>query len=686
MSERLLVYDDEMMIKAVPLSKDELSLGRISSNDVVLDDGSISRKHARVIKKGSGWNIEDLGSTNGIEYRGVRVQKSPLKPGEKYQLGRFTVLLEAKKSKILVGLVPPSPQGRSEETYRDLQALFRLNGRFSTLVAPKVMLETMMDRLMEIFRADRGFVLLGTNPETMKVAVKRGIEFQGIEGGRSRTFLNRAIQEKAPVISSQDQLMPETVDEKIRSILCAPLLEEDQAFGAIYVDSLVLTRTFDDQDRDLMALFCENVANSYRAVEERGRLQREVSVGRALARQKDLDEHDFRDIVGQSRAIKDTLHQVQAVAEQDVTVLIEGESGTGKELIAKAIHYCSKRKEGPFVAINCMALSKDILESELFGHEKGAFSGADSRRVGKLEMAHQGTIFLDEVGELSHDIQVKLLRVLEAREIQRVGGNETIPLNIRVVAATNVDMKRAVELGNFRSDLYYRLGVFTLSLPPLRQRKEDIPLLVDFFLDHFNDRMGKQVDGPTPEVTQALVEYPWPGNIRELKNIVERAMVLTSGDKIQLGALPYDIQKPQKLSRAAETQENFNPAEALKAMQSSPETSGPEGIKEARKEFEKELILKELKACKGNVSATARKLGIRRATLYRKFEALGIDLSPFGRDQENPERDDILKALREAKGSISQAARLLGIPRTRFYRTMDLYGLDIQEIRAQILG
>jgi transcriptional regulator with GAF, ATPase, and Fis domain len=246
--------------------------------------------------------------------------------------------------------------------------------------------------------------------------------------------------------------------------------------------------------------------------------------------------HNFEEIIGQSPALTAVLDNVRRVAATDSTVLITGETGTGKELIARAVHSSSRRKDKPLIKINCAALPAGLVESELFGHEKGAFTGAIARRVGRFELAHGGTIFLDEIGELPADAQAKLLRVLQEREFERVGGTAPIKVDVRVLAATNRDLHKAVREKTFREDLYYRLSVFPVQLPPLHDRKEDIPPLAVFLVNKFAARIGRRIDGIDRETMRRLLAYPWPGNVRELENVIERAVILAGGPTLTIGA------------------------------------------------------------------------------------------------------------------------------------------------------
>jgi PAS domain S-box-containing protein len=306
----------------------------------------------------------------------------------------------------------------------------------------------------------------------------------------------------------------------------------------------------------------------------------------------------FEEIVGESSGLKRVLKQVEDVAGTDATVLILGETGTGKELIARAVHKLSPRRDNAFVKLNCSAIPSGLLESELFGHEKGAFTGAIAQKIGRLELAHQGTFFLDEVGDLPAELQPKILRALQEKEFERVGGTRTIPVNIRLVAATNRDLAKMVGAGQFRSDLYYRLRVFPVTIPPLRERREDIPLLVRYFLASHSKRMGRRIETIPDETMKTLVRWHWPGNVRELENFIERSVILSPGAVLR--APLAELEQIEESSGSADT--NLEAAE-------------------------REHILRVLRECKGMISGTngaAERLGLKRTTLNSKIKKLGI--------------------------------------------------------------
>jgi two-component system response regulator HydG len=335
---------------------------------------------------------------------------------------------------------------------------------------------------------------------------------------------------------------------------------------------------------------------------ERAMEHSRLQVENRYLRESLASQFDRRNIIGRSVPMIRLLETVTQVAPSEASVLITGESGTGKEMIAGAIHFNSRRKEGPFVKINCAAITETLLESELFGHEKGAFTGADRRKEGKFRQADRGSIFLDEVSEMSLAMQVKLLRVLQEREIVRVGGEEVIKIDVRVVAATNKELIREIQAGRFREDLYYRLNVVTLHVPPLRERREDIPLIAQHFLALFAERNHKNIRGFTPRAMDRLLKYSWPGNVRELMNAVERGVVLSRSEYLD--------------------EEEFSLV--LQDQSPSAEPPAPQITASSLDAVEKETILRALEASGGNKSEAARRLGITRRTLHLKLKKYGM--------------------------------------------------------------
>jgi transcriptional regulator with PAS, ATPase and Fis domain len=321
----------------------------------------------------------------------------------------------------------------------------------------------------------------------------------------------------------------------------------------------------------------------------------------AVLRQALKREYHFRDLISKSPAMQSVFELARTAARSNSTILVLGESGSGKEVLARAIHAESPRAEGPFVAVSCAALTETLLESELFGHEKGSFTGATARRKGKFEAAHGGTLFLDEVGDISPKLQLDLLRVLEERRFHRIGGNDPVDVDVRIVAATNRDLKKAVADGRFREDLFYRLNVIPIVNPPLRARREDIPLLVENFVERLAVETGKRLDGVSPEAMSALMAYTWPGNVRELRNVLERGAVVAQGRTIQVADLGLPATGPDQGAPS--------PASAVPA---------------SLEDVERRHVSSVLAHTAGNVSQAARILGIDRVTLYNKMRRYGL--------------------------------------------------------------
>jgi two-component system, NtrC family, response regulator AtoC len=339
-------------------------------------------------------------------------------------------------------------------------------------------------------------------------------------------------------------------------------------------------------------------------------------------------------LVGQSPAIRQIYTVVEKIASTPSTVLITGESGVGKELIARALHENSARHAGPFIKINCAAIPKTLMESELFGYEKGAFTGAVGAKPGRFELAHGGTLFLDEIGEIPIEMQVKLLRVLQESEFERVGGIKTIKVDVRLVTATNRDLMQEIAAGAFREDLFYRLNVVPIHIPPLRDRREDIPLLVEHFIAKFNDRLKKQISGIVPEAVERLVSYNWPGNIRELENLMERTMLFCEGPSIRLSDLPSEVTVglaglaaapwPAAASAAQAGGPASQPGIPADEAARLPPSSLKEAVRAETERVERELIQKALDETGGNVTQAARKLKISRKSLQTKMKELGL--------------------------------------------------------------
>jgi len=438
--------------------------------------------------------------------------------------------------------------------------------------------------------------------ESFRLILDDEYEVVDVPGGQQALEVIRSAQVDAVLL---DIRLPEMdgievlerikqTDEQVEVILVTAVKTVKTAVAAMKLGAFdYVTKPFDEE---------ELLATIRRALQKRS-LEREVVYLRTeLARRAGLD-----DIVGQHTEMQKLFRTISQVAMTTSTVLISGESGTGKELVARAIHRMGSRRDKPFVAVNPAAISEALVESELFGHEKGAFTGAYQRKPGRFELAQGGTLFLDEIASLKPEMQAKLLRVLQERELERVGGTRTIRLDVRIIAASNVDLKQAVERETFRADLFYRLNVVPITVPPLRERRSDVPLLVDHFVERFNVELGKRIEGLTPEALAALREYPWPGNVRELQNVIERSVALMESGPIGLNDLPTDLLLPDLRGR-------------VKQAENLP-------LKTATDEFERQIVLRVLERVQWNRSEASRILGIHRNSLKMKLKRWGVDVT-----------------------------------------------------------
>ena len=456
--------------------------------------------------------------------------------------------------------------------------------------------------------------------------------------------------------------------ERIKSLKPEPTVVMMTAFGTVTTAVEAMKRGAFDYltkplDKDVVILTIK------RALERTELLRRTDELQRAL-----YDKFSIEGIVGHSRAINDVITVVKKVAGSPVTVLILGESGTGKELIARAIHYNSPQSTKPFTAINCAAIPETLLESELFGYEPGAFTGAISRKIGLFEATKGGTLFLDEIGDLPPLTQSKMLRVLQEREVRRLGGRESIKVDVRVITATNKDLGKEMEEGRFREDLFYRLKVVTIQLPPLRERKEDIPDLTRYFLEKFNRELGKRIKRLDEQALRALVDYHWPGNIRQLESVMEKAVLMCESDTVTLKDIESELVSPK--------QRNIFDIEI------------PENGLDFE-ELEKELLRKAMEKSGGVVARAAKLLGLSYYTFYFRWEKLGtdhtsgngkritdslnIDIPDEGISFEDLEKDLLKKAMMRTNNVVTKAAQLLSMSYKTFYNRWEKLGLAKQQ-------
>ena len=631
MNPKLIVISGPSQGAGFELTGGEVFIGREATNQICIIDPSISRKHALIKQDDDGFKISDLESLNGTFVNDMPVSECLLEHGDKIAVGdvmllfllhdadsevpRLAVSFDEQElvtqsliklrnddafyfaeDKILAALPP------QDRIARYLYALLKISTVVNSTPGLTDMLQRLLESIFEVVPAERGAILLkGDSDDELVPAAVRTRDSNGEDGmSVSRTVAVQTMQERLSVLiddvtaDSAVVKAESLVASHVRAIISAPLVVHDEALGIVYLDTRDAAVSFDEHHLQLLtaiaglaAIAVENMQNAERLEVENLRLSEELNIKHAM--------------IGESPRMNELYKFIAKVAPADATVLLRGETGTGKELAARAIQTNGARANRPFVAINCATLNETLLESELFGHEKGAFTGAVALKRGKLEIADGGTLFLDEVAELSLNIQAKLLRVLQEREFERVGGTRPIKVDIRVVAATNRDLEADVRNGSFRQDLFYRLNVISFVLPPLRERREDIPLLANYFAAESSRRARRRTVRISPEARSYLMGYSWPGNVRELQNVIERAIVLGSIDVV----LPEDL--PESILEGATSDETHA-------------TSFYDAIREAKKR----LILDALKQTNGSYNEAARQLGIHPNNLHRLIRNMNI--------------------------------------------------------------
>ena len=462
-----------------------------------------------------------------------------------------------------------------------------------SLSSPK--LAALMDAIIEVTHAGKGFLILLQDGEP-KVTVARNLQQQNLPDAvqhLSDSILQKVIESRKPLIVSDalhDTLFKSAesvMNLQLASVMCAPLIAQNQLLGVLYVGNDNVRSLFEEKSLDVLTIF----AGQASLILQNALLLDQLKTDRdQLAEQ--LEDKRFGDIIGTCPPLLEVFNKLEKVASTNINVLVTGETGTGKELIAREIHRRSPRKDGPFVVVNCGAIPENLMESELFGHVRGAFTGAIATRNGKFQSADGGTLFLDEIGEMPVNLQVKLLRALQEKIVMKVGDTKSEPVDIRVVAATNRELEEEIQKSNFREDLYYRLNVVNLHLPPLRERGDDVAVLAKFLLSKYAVELGSKVKGFTPNALIALKKYDWPGNVRQLENRIKKAIVLC--DKTLIGPEDMDLFP-----------------EALKPIST---------LAQAREDFQRRYILEVLERNNGNRTKTARDLGVDPRTIFRYLE------------------------------------------------------------------
>ncbi len=657
-----------------------ITIGRAGTNQIVIKDERCSRNHAEIFLTRGAWTLRDLDSRNGtcVGERQVRGDNT-LVPGDVIRIAQCHMAFVQDLSQAFPEPVAGGPDRLpiGEETvtgalvsetgefsdsnvltshepttitHRRNQTRFLVPGSSSEAAVPRLgqaaaklcrlafelasepdataVSHLALNGLFESASIDAGAVLLiprgfegEINPGELQVVASRTDREPSYH--RPSSFLAATVLRDGEAVLARNiegdsQLA--TKDSKgefhATAAICAPIRQDRRVIGLIHGYSTSPDRAPDPDDLEFTLAVADNVALALRNLAQKQELAENLNQTRNEVQQLRKQLGAESELIGSSPVLAGLQQQIARAAPSRATVLIRGESGVGKELVARAMHYASPRKKGPFVCLNCAALTETLLESELFGHERGAFTGATERKLGKFESAHQGTLMLDEIGEMSPSIQAKFLRVLEGHSFERVGGSQQIKVDVRVIAATNRDLEKAVAENSFRRDLYFRLRVVEVLVPPLRKRPEDIVELANYFLDRFNGETGRKIRGFTPESLHLMQQYRWPGNVRELKNVIERAVVLARTDFIE----PEDL----NLSSVAAASDS---GELLLASPKS--TYEPLSLDEV----ERKHIHSTLKATGWNKSRTASILGVERSTLDRKIKRYELR-PPHARDAE----------------------------------------------------
>ena len=621
MEPRLVAVSGPRSGETFPLTSEGLIIGR-DSDTLLLNDPSASRRHCSILMEGSSFKLIDLESRNGTSVNGIPIKERILKDGDRIEIGNSMFLFlsqDSPENESLISATISEKQPVILSTVRArLKDILNLSSEIdaSLLPVPKIMrtiqgffriseaiasnrtLQSLQKQLLEILfdfiPAQRGAILLGED-DFKDFRSIFGLQKNQVENDPvivNRNIAMQVLRDDSAILSSNVQ----NESSVSGSILCAPLKTSQCVLGALYSETSDSAVRFDDDHLQFLSVIAGIAAVAIQNCMYLEELQTQNDQLKA-----DLNiEHN---IIGESAAMRNVFDFIARVAPSDSTVLIMGETGTGKELVSRAIHQNSKRSHKPFLAINCATLSDTLLESELFGYEKGSFTGAVAQKKGKFEIADGGTVFLDEIAEVTPSLQAKLLRVLQERQFERIGGTVTISVDIRVIAATNKNVSDEVQKGLFRQDLYYRLNVLQLTMPSLRQRVEDIPLLAAHFASKYSAKMGRKVARFSSEARRCLVCYHWPGNVRELENAIERALVLGTVDIIRPEDLPEII------------------------VESQPRDVSITRYQEAVKEAKRQLILKAMQQANDNYVEAANILEIHPNNLHRLIRDLDLKSS-----------------------------------------------------------
>ncbi len=620
-----ILVERDNIERLVTVEGDSAVVGRGTECEVRIEDPHASRRHCRIERLGDEAFVVDLDSANGTWVSGERIRRRPLGRGEVIRIGGTQLKVSGGIESRLTAVESTQTQQMSREREM-LQTLLAVLRRLQGADQVERAAELLIDASVSLTRAERGFVLL---VESGKVVLALGRNFAresvaAPEKKLSQTLLRRALDSDGPLLfedaahDGEFAGVASISDLGLRSLLTVPLRHQGEVLGLLLVDHRLASGAFREEDVELLGGLAGAAATALGAVRDRSQVKRlkrrnanlQRQLGRRVKAEKEegqrlstLDSVRYGEVVGSSPAIQDLFGQMERVMESDVPVLIQGESGTGKELVARALHFGGPRAARPFVVENCGALPDTLLESELFGHVKGAFTGATRNKAGRFAEADGGTLFLDEVGEMSQAMQQRLLRVLQEGEVRRLGSDELIKVDVRLIAATNLDLRQEVEAGRFREDLYYRLKVVMLELPPLRRRQGDVRLLAEHFLSLESAEQGRACRALGAEALAAIEACAWPGNVRQLRNEMRRLVLLGEGEVAAAELSP----------------------EVLRTLTPDPASTDPDQPLPKRVEaLESAAILDALRRHTGNRSKAAKSLGITRFALLRKIEKYGL--------------------------------------------------------------
>ena len=620
---KLLIKEGPGRGDVLELKGTEATIGRDQENVLRVADRTVSRFHASVEEKDGVFSVYDLESHNGTIVNGERVSRRALFHMDEIRLGNVVLvyledgvtdvqaLLQGQETEpevtqtILVEDVELEglASGSRQELITSNQRLVALTELSQAAVATRSLpplFDLLIDSIARTLDPDRVVPIVKEDDDSLVPYIRSKSQFgKDVENiGISKGVVDHCLKKGVAALSQAPprKYGADRDDQHITGVLCAPFKIGSKVLGVIYCDRINRSDTYERSDLQYICLLAAQIAVAMENIREYERVA-------ARARNLELQVEGQYDIIGQSAEIQKVYEFIRKAAPTEASVLICGESGTGKELVARAIHHHSRRSKGAFEAVNCAAMSPTLIESELFGHVKGAYTGAVADRPGRFELAHQGTIFLDEIGTLPLECQTKLLRVLEEGTLRRVGDVKDREVDVRVIAATNQDLELAQKESKFREDLFYRLNVLRTVLPPLRQRGDDIELLAGYFLRNFSEQCGRTLQGFDEEVMRAFRLYRWPGNVRELKNVVERMVIMSEGDMLGQDLLPPEL----KLRQAAQPLEDVEIVKAAEQLQ-------------PLHEIEKHYILEVLKTTRGNKKKAAEVLGLDRSTLYAKLK------------------------------------------------------------------